>query len=78
VIDHSFSLSLLWVTIGRYEQSLCVLKYAKDAIPGMVTKSSIMLGLGESDDEIMATMEDLRSVGVDILTLGQYLQVYLV
>lgn len=42
---------------------------------GMVTKSSIMLGLGETDDELKQTMADLRAVDVDILTLGQYLQV---
>jgi lipoic acid synthetase len=41
---------------------------------GMRTKSGIMLGLGETDEEIIETMEDLRSVNVDILTLGQYLQ----
>ena len=40
----------------------------------MRTKSGVMLGLGETDDEIIETMEDLRSVQVDILTLGQYLQ----
>ncbi|XP_019620415.1 PREDICTED: lipoyl synthase, mitochondrial-like, partial [Branchiostoma belcheri] len=40
----------------------------------MVTKSSIMLGLGESDQEVRTAMEDLRSVGVDCLTLGQYMQ----
>ena len=41
----------------------------------MITKSSIMLGLGESDDEIKEAMVDLRAIDVDILTLGQYLQV---
>ena len=41
----------------------------------MITKSSIMLGLGESDDELKEAMADLRAIGVDILTLGQYLQV---
>jgi len=40
----------------------------------MKTKSGVMLGLGESHEEVIETMEDLRSVGVDILTLGQYLQ----
>lgn len=59
----------------RYEQSLSVLKHAKNCKEGMITKSSIMLGLGESDDEVKETMNDLRSTGVDILTLGQYLQV---
>ena len=43
----------------------------------MITKSSIMLGLGESDEEVKETMGDLRAIGVDILTLGQYLQVRL-
>lgn len=41
----------------------------------MVTKSSIMLGLGETDEEVKQTMADMRAVNVDILTLGQYLQV---
>ena len=41
---------------------------------GMKTKSGVMLGLGESSDEVIETMEDLRNVKVDILTLGQYLQ----
>lgn len=57
-----------------YDQSLLVLKHAKASKGGMVTKSSIMLGLGESDEEIKQTMYDLRVAGVDILTLGQYLQ----
>ena len=56
-----------------YVQSLEVLRAAKE-IPGVYTKSSIMLGLGETDDEIIDTMVDLRDCGVDILTLGQYLQ----
>lgn len=41
----------------------------------MITKSSIMLGLGETDEEVNQAMIDLRAIGVDILTLGQYLQV---
>ncbi|KAJ7526779.1 hypothetical protein O6H91_16G023000 [Diphasiastrum complanatum] len=57
-----------------YDQSLGVLKNAKQMQQGIVTKSSIMLGLGESDEEVTETMHDLRMVGVDILTLGQYLQ----
>ena len=57
---------------ANYFQSLSVLKKAKEV--GVVTKSSIMLGLGETDDEIVDTMLDLRDIGVDILTLGQYLQ----
>ena len=55
-----------------YIQSLEVLKAAKEC--GVYTKSSIMLGLGESDEEIIDTMVDLKDIGVDILTFGQYLQ----
>jgi lipoate synthase len=61
--------------LHRYDQSLSVLKHAKASKKGMVTKSSIMLGLGETDEEIKQTMADLRAIDVDILTLGQYLQV---
>lgn len=59
----------------RYEQSLSVLKHAKLFKEGVVTKTSIMLGLGETDDEIKETMTDLRAIDVDIMTFGQYLQV---
>jgi lipoic acid synthetase len=55
-----------------YVQSLEVLRAAKAC--GVYTKSSIMLGLGEADDEVVDTMYDLRDAGVDIVTLGQYLQ----
>ncbi|KAK7343364.1 hypothetical protein VNO77_12040 [Canavalia gladiata] len=57
-----------------YEQSLSVLKHAKHSKEGMITKTSIMLGLGESDDEVKEAMADLRAIDVDILTFGQYLQ----
>lgn len=57
-----------------YEQSLSVLKHAKLFKEGVVTKTSIMLGLGETDDEIKETMTDLRAIDVDIMTFGQYLQ----
>ncbi|KAI3782264.1 hypothetical protein L2E82_12304 [Cichorium intybus] len=57
-----------------YEQSLSVLKHAKASKEGMITKTSIMLGLGETDDEVKQAMADLRDIDVDILTLGQYLQ----
>ena len=58
-----------------YEQTLEVLRTAKRAAAGpLLTKSSIMLGLGETDDELRQAMADLRAAGVDILTLGQYLQ----
>jgi lipoic acid synthetase len=57
---------------AKYDRSLEVLFRLKKG--GMRTKSGVMLGLGESRDEVLETMEDLRSVQVDILTLGQYLQ----
>jgi lipoic acid synthetase len=57
-----------------YAQTLAVLRHAKIHRPGALTKTSLMLGLGESDAEIEATMHDLRAANVDILTLGQYLR----
>ncbi|MBW2534937.1 MAG: lipoyl synthase [Deltaproteobacteria bacterium] len=57
-----------------FERSLGVLAEARQIAPGTLTKSSLMLGLGESGDEIRAAMGSLREVGVDILVLGQYLQ----
>ncbi|MDZ4746235.1 MAG: lipoyl synthase [bacterium] len=57
---------------GRYHWSLEVLAEAKRC--GMRTKTGVMLGLGEQPDEVLAVMQDLRSVHVDVLTLGQYLQ----
>ncbi|MBP1654312.1 MAG: lipA [Bacteroidetes bacterium] len=57
---------------AKYERSLDVIRWSKEA--GMVTKSGLMLGLGESLEEVLAVMEDLRAAGCDILTLGQYLQ----
>ncbi|MEM0157093.1 MAG: lipoyl synthase [Thermoplasmataceae archaeon] len=57
-----------------YDQSLELLRYVKEVNPEMLTKSSIMLGLGERDDEVAETLRDLRSVGVDIVTIGQYLR----
>ncbi len=57
-----------------YQQTIAVLKYAKQYKPEVLTKTSLMLGLGETDEEIIRTMDDLRQAGVDILTLGQYLQ----
>ena len=57
-----------------YEQSLEVLRAARRLRPGVVTKSSIMLGLGERDQEIERTLHDLRAAGVEIVTLGQYLR----
>jgi lipoic acid synthetase len=57
---------------AKYDRSLAVLRMLKDA--GMRTKSGIMLGLGETKEEILESMDDLIIAGVDILTLGQYLQ----
>ncbi len=57
---------------AKYDRSLEVLKRLKEA--GLKTKSGIMLGLGETEQEIYETMDDLRKVGCDVLTLGQYLQ----
>ncbi|KAL7472795.1 LOW QUALITY PROTEIN: hypothetical protein ACHAXS_013172 [Conticribra weissflogii] len=57
-----------------YQQSLSVLRHVKTVNPDALTKTSIMLGLGENDEEIRATMKDLRDNGVDVVTFGQYLQ----
>ncbi len=57
-----------------YEQTLGVLAHAKRVRPHILTKSSLMLGLGEREEEILEAMRDLRQAGVDILTLGQYLR----
>lgn len=60
---------------ATYDRSLSVLRKAKArGAAGLHTKSGLMLGLGETTDEVLAAMRDLRSVGCDILTLGQYLQ----
>ena len=57
-----------------YDQSLGVLAYVKELRADMPTKSGFMLGLGESDEDVLQTARDLRSVSVDILTIGQYLR----
>ena len=57
-----------------YEQSLRVLEAVKKFNPDIFTKSSIMLGLGESRDEVVESMKDLRKIGVDVLAIGQYLR----
>jgi lipoic acid synthetase len=59
---------------ATYRQSLEVLRVAKTMRPEVFTKSSVMLGLGETRQEVLDTMRDLRSAGVDIVTLGQYLR----
>lgn len=57
-----------------YQQTLDVLAHARQTTPGILTKSSLMLGLGETDAEIFEAMDDLRAHNVDVLTLGQYLR----
>ncbi|MFN8945889.1 MAG: lipoyl synthase, partial [Pseudobdellovibrionaceae bacterium] len=59
---------------ATYRQTLRVLEIVKQKDPTRYTKSSIMLGLGEKDDEILQTLKDLRSVSCDVITFGQYLQ----
>jgi len=57
-----------------YDQSLSVLKAVKELRPDMLTKSSIMLGLSETDEDVLQAARELRGIGVDIITFGQYLQ----
>jgi lipoic acid synthetase len=59
---------------SRYDVSLKVLDHAKRSRPDLRTKSGLMLGLGETMEEVIETMADLRAIGCDLLTLGQYLQ----
>src|SRR5947208_353760 len=59
---------------ARYERSLDVLAHAKRVAPAAPTKSGLMLGLGETEPEVLEVMRDLRAHRVDILTLGQYLR----
>jgi lipoic acid synthetase len=76
ILNHNLETVLRLQRIVRpsasYGRSLAVLARAKDA--GLVTKSGIILGMGETQDEVVGAMADLRHVGVDILTLGQYLR----
>ena len=59
---------------AKYRTSLEVLRLAKGLYPKIVTKSGVMLGLGEKEPELFQTMDDLRDVGCQVLTLGQYLR----
>ena len=59
---------------AKYRTSLDVLRKAKELSPKVVTKSGVMLGLGETESELLQTMDDLRAVGCQVLTLGQYLR----
>jgi len=59
---------------AKYRQSLSVLEYAKKARPDILSKTSIMLGLGETKEELWQTLKDCRNAGVEVVTLGQYLR----
>lgn len=59
---------------GEYQRTLELLQQARQLAPKVYTKSGIMVGLGETDDEVRQVMQDLRAVDCDILTIGQYLQ----
>ena len=59
---------------GDYDRTLALLERARRLAPDMTTKSGFMVGLGESDADIHSTLTDLRGVGVELVTIGQYLQ----
>lgn len=59
---------------ARYERTMSVLKSVKELDPAIYTKSGIMLGLGETQKEVVKTLQDLREIGVDAVTIGQYLR----
>ena len=62
---------------ANYDQSINVLKYAKSVNPKLFTKTSIMLGLGETLDEVIEAMKDIRDAGVDVITFGIYIYTYM-
>ncbi|MCP4726596.1 MAG: lipoyl synthase, partial [bacterium] len=76
ILNHNLeTVKRLYLTVrpqAKYERSLELLRYSKEK--GAVTKSGIMVGVGETNDEIFELMENLREVKCDILTIGQYLQ----
>jgi lipoyl synthase len=78
VFNHNLeTVPRLYLTIrpgARYYNSLRLLERVKDRDPTRFTKSGLMVGLGESKEEVMQVMDDMRSAGVDFLTIGQYLQ----
>lgn len=79
VLDHNLETVRRLQAVARdrragYAQSLSVLRGAKTMQPSLFTKSSLMLGLGETREEVVQAMRDLRANGVDLLTLGQYLR----
>ena len=77
IINHNVeTIPRLYPTVrpmAVYGRSLELLKNVKDMDPGRITKSGIMVGLGEREEEVVETMKDLRAVGCDVLTVGQYL-----
>jgi lipoic acid synthetase len=78
VFNHNLeTVPSLYLTVrpgARYFHSLRLLQRVKELDPGMFTKSGIMVGLGEERNEVLQVMDDLRSAGVEFLTIGQYLQ----
>ncbi len=78
VFNHNLeTVPRLYLTIrpgARYFQSLRLLQKVKERDPAMFTKSGLMVGLGETREEVMQVMDDMRVAGVDFLTIGQYLQ----
>src|SRR5690242_2857742 len=78
VFNHNLeTVPSLYLTVrpgARYFHSLRLLQHVKELDPAMFTKSGIMVGLGETRNEVLQVMDDLRSAGVDFLTVGQYLQ----
>lgn len=59
---------------ATFRQSLDVLRWAKEAKPDLITKTSIMLGVGEEDDDILDALKELRKINVDVVTFGQYMR----
>ena len=59
---------------AKFRQSLSVLKHAKEAKEGLITKTSIMLGLGETEAQLWETLKELRNIDVDVVTFGQYMR----
>ncbi|MBM3531171.1 MAG: lipoyl synthase, partial [Alphaproteobacteria bacterium] len=78
VFNHNLeTVPSLYLTVrpgARYFASLRLLQRVKEVDPAAFTKSGIMVGLGEERNEVLQVMDDLRSAGVDFLTIGQYLQ----
>lgn len=59
---------------AEYQRSLNIHRWAKEIDPGITTKSGIMVGLGESKEEVLGVMDDMRAAGIDVMTIGQYLR----